>query len=611
MKAYFLLGPTLVLMSMAHAQDLVVPFPETNASSVTSLGVAGDGERLVVGGRYDTLGGQPRDRLGVVDLASYQVLPFSSTFNGDVEAVVVDGNTVFVFGGFTLANNQVRNRAAAFDLQTGALLPWDPNVAGTVYSACKVGNTIYMAGDIVAVGLVGRERVAAVDATTGALLPFAPLANSTVYTIRHYDGKIYLGGIFSQITGQERHSLAEVDATTGAVSALAPFVNGNVREIIRRDNTLFVIGGFTVVGDSARPHIAAIDITSGISPAWGPAAGGTSSMELVGDSLYVAGVFFGQTYTTIVRVDPITGAASPWSAAAILPSVLDMVVSDSLLVAGGLFNAIGAVPKNCLAAFEFAYSLDTDEDGIPDASDDCPLVFGTVGFPCDDGNSATFGDSLGPACTCVGISVLTQLTTAPDPVISCGASNLILGESQLYAVPVPGATRYQFNFTNVAGQPAYSRNIASSTRALALNQWATLPLKPGRSYRVKVRVSFDGGATYQAFGPVCNIHVGYPASLRAPDPTLVDDRTELGIVLPNPVVGDNCTLNHGALVNYTGSVTIRLSDMLGGVVHQHQFIGDGTGALHIQLPVELRNGPYVIEAITNEARFVVRFVVAR
>ena len=45
---------------------------------------------------------------------------------------------------------------------------------------------------------------------------------------------------------------------------------------------------------------------------------------------------------------------------------------------------------------------DTDGDGICDANDNCPLVAGVVGSPCDDGLPGTVNDSLNVACTCVG-----------------------------------------------------------------------------------------------------------------------------------------------------------------------------------------------------------------
>ncbi|WKZ65792.1 MAG: delta-60 repeat domain-containing protein [Flavobacteriales bacterium] len=50
---------------------------------------------------------------------------------------------------------------------------------------------------------------------------------------------------------------------------------------------------------------------------------------------------------------------------------------------------------------------DSDNDGLCDAQDSCPLVPGTVGSPCDDNDPCTLNDALGADCLCVG-------TSAPD-----------------------------------------------------------------------------------------------------------------------------------------------------------------------------------------------------
>lgn len=127
-----------------------------------------------------------------------------------------------------------------------------------------------------------------------------------------------------------------------------------------------------------------------------------------------------------------------------------------------------------------------------------------------------------------------QLTTTPEPAVSCGAVGLLLnGSSTIHATEVPGAGRYQFRFTNVPGQPAYARNIASPTRSLTLTRWSTLPLKRGRSYQVQVRASFDNGATWCAFGPSCTIAISNAAE--AQPRMAIDAGFDLEAVLfPNP-----------------------------------------------------------------------------
>jgi hypothetical protein len=61
---------------------------------------------------------------------------------------------------------------------------------------------------------------------------------------------------------------------------------------------------------------------------------------------------------------------------------------------------------------------DGDGDGIADCNDLCPLVAGTVGTPCNDGNAGTINDQITEECVCAGTTpscafntVLLDLTT--------------------------------------------------------------------------------------------------------------------------------------------------------------------------------------------------------
>ena len=50
-------------------------------------------------------------------------------------------------------------------------------------------------------------------------------------------------------------------------------------------------------------------------------------------------------------------------------------------------------------------TTDTDGDGTPDCSDNCPNVAGQQGSTCDDGNALTVGDVLNANCVCIGTPV--------------------------------------------------------------------------------------------------------------------------------------------------------------------------------------------------------------
>ncbi|MBK6753844.1 MAG: hypothetical protein IPG69_09660 [Flavobacteriales bacterium] len=134
-----------------------------------------------------------------------------------------------------------------------------------------------------------------------------------------------------------------------------------------------------------------------------------------------------------------------------------------------------------------------------------------VGTACDDGMASTINDTYDANCFCTGIA-LPPPNSPPPPirVMGCGAVNLKLnGTSTIAATEVPGANKYQFRFTNTAGQPAYARTIAFPTRSFTLTPWYTKPLKAGRTYNVQVHASFDNGATWCDYGPSCAVKIGW------------------------------------------------------------------------------------------------------
>ncbi len=88
-----------------------------------------------------------------------------------------------------------------------------------------------------------------------------------------------------------------------------------------------------------------------------------------------------------------------------------MLVNDCLDVPGGpaqpgtacndndacTTNDVWDVSCTCAGTFQ-----DTDGDGICNANDNCPSLFGQQGDPCDDLNANTVDDTITPACVCAG-----------------------------------------------------------------------------------------------------------------------------------------------------------------------------------------------------------------
>jgi hypothetical protein len=189
-------------------------------------------------------------------------------------------------------------------------------------------------------------------------------------------------------------------------------------------------------------------------------------------------------------------------------------------------------------------------------------------------------------------------------VVSCG-DDLYPGGT-IHADLVPGADRYQWEFT----RSNYLRRIASPGPSLVLGPWATKPLQPGRSYTVKVRPSFDNGATWCPFGAPCSIYLAYPPPAYSPrsDRDLVDAPLDL-VAYPNPGTGDAVRLRIGGLADASAPVDISVLDLQGRLLLQRPVVATDGQELHLAFPKALAPGLYMLRADAEGRSVTARYVV--
>ena len=262
-------------------------------------------------------------------------------------------------------------------------------------------------------------------------------------------------------------------------------------------------------------------------------------------------------------------------------------------------------PENC-------YSLQVNDaggDGMDDRA--VPGYVKVIGLDTEvisvDGGSFTdtYEDALRSSDEGCAI---TQLTSSPDDVVSCGSSVYLNGTSTLYAREVPGATRYQFRFT----WGTYVRHCASPTADMLLVPWATLPLKPGRFYQVAVRVSFDGGATYCPFGPSCQIRTRYnpAASPRNFDPFDEEEESPMMDLFPNPNDGQRLEVELRLGEVDARTALLHVSDLTGREVWSGVLpLEAGSLRTSIQPNVPWTPGLYLVSVQAGSVRTTERLVV--
>ncbi|MBK7268573.1 MAG: T9SS type A sorting domain-containing protein [Flavobacteriales bacterium] len=222
----------------------------------------------------------------------------------------------------------------------------------------------------------------------------------------------------------------------------------------------------------------------------------------------------------------------------------------------------------------------------------------------------------GPACRLkidvVGQCPLTQLVNdINSPYHSCGITNVVLnGSKRLYAQYISGANKYQFEFDDI--NSSYLRTIASTSTSLLLQPWATLPLQYGKTYNVRVRASFDNGASYCPWGLVCTITTAAAppvASRTMEEPMVQLGSTEL-LLWPNPNQGDKLNLSLTGIDDYEGPAYLEVLDLLGRPVLRHALVvaHSDLNAV-VELDGTMGTGVYLVQLTVGERVFTQRLVI--
>ena len=316
-----------------------------------------DGSNLYVGGEFLSLGGFPRNRLARVDVSTAAMSPWNPNADGIVRALAMQAGTLYVGGSFTAVGGAFRNRLAALSTVTNSATGWNPNLDNAVSSMTLIGGTLYAGGDFKNVGSQVRWGVAAIDLGSG--LATAWKANTNFAALVHPHGSDVLASGGNSFGGEPRSFLAAFDATTGAVLPWNPGPNQPLFCMATDGTTLYLGGTFTTVGGQNRTYLASVSVTTGAVNPWSPSAGGVSfpyphDLELSGTTLYVGGEFTtisGTSRPHLAAFDTATGNLTSWNPAA--DGVVETIFPHGGLVyVGGSFTSVGGAPRVALAALD-------------------------------------------------------------------------------------------------------------------------------------------------------------------------------------------------------------------------------------------------------------------
>lgn len=330
--------------------------PHVTGTSPQVYALVLDGTTLYVGGRFSGLGGQARQNIGAIDLATGLANSWSVDANDVVLAMAMNGSMLCVGGAFsTIASSSAHPALASLDKTSGTVMNWGPSVLGSldvpraVFSLTLQESKLYLGGSFTSVSAQSRGGAACIDVTNASLLAWDPQANATVYRIRPSGARVYLGGAFTTVSGKAHNYVAAVDANTGAASnwdpALGSAAINFVWEVLPRAGSVYVGGLFTAANGLARNCVAKLDsATAAADPGWDPSAYGAVYALVPGDN----GILTGGVFNTIDRkprsnlaaIDLSTNAATNWNPG-LTGNVNALLARDARVYVGGAFHVAG------------------------------------------------------------------------------------------------------------------------------------------------------------------------------------------------------------------------------------------------------------------------------
>jgi hypothetical protein len=439
----------------------------TGKPEVDALAVSADGSTLFLGGKFDTVNGQPRQNFAAVDTATGTVVDpsFVASPNGKVQALLADADLVYLGGSFKRVDGIDRLHLAAVSAIDGSLsTSWAPSAtAGTDPCPSQFPS--------------GTNCGPTSNGGTGNVhsMAFAPDGDS-----------VYVGGNFYYVNGVPRNTIAQVSATTGSLLdwrvPWASIPSESTSNPYRGPNVAWgrTPNGFSAFTPTATTtssgECSSLPMGSGCATRlWNQSTpGNAESLALSPDGtrLFVGG-HFGTAVLDyrisacgsnvwahgLVSVNPATGAffcdwfpqARPFGGQSAPGSGIDppnyvgswaMQMTDDALFVGGYFTSFSGVAQSGIARFTLV--------GSPP-----PLVVPTI---------ASFTPTAGPIGTTVTING-TGFTGATGVAFGSGQATdfTVDSDTQITATVPLGANTAKVKVTGPGGTGTSATNFKVTT----------------------------------------------------------------------------------------------------------------------------------------------------
>jgi uncharacterized delta-60 repeat protein len=333
--------------------------------SVLSMALQADG-KILVGGWFDTLGGQPRDGIGRLNPDGTLDSAFNpgagASYPGVSSLAVQADGKILVGGYFTTLGGQPRNNLGRLNPDGTVDSTFNSGANYTVSSlAVQADGKILVGGDFFELGGQPRNSLGRLN-PDGTLDPtFNPGADSYVYCLAlQAEGKILVGGYIDTLGGQPCNYLGRLNADGTLDSTFNPGANDEVYSLaVQADGKILVGGYFSMLGGQPRKALGRLNPDGTVDSAFNPGADAgeedwpsVSSLALQADGKILVGGYFttlgGQPRNNLGRLNPDGTLDSTFNPGAGYYVHSLAVQADGKILVGGYFTTLGGQPRNYL-----------------------------------------------------------------------------------------------------------------------------------------------------------------------------------------------------------------------------------------------------------------------
>lgn len=261
---------TAVLLCSLHAASAANPLPDSfnpNANSTVNAVARQPDGKLVIGGRFSSIGGVQKRYLARLNVDGSLDTTFSVTTNGDIHRIVIQPDNKIIIGGrFTSVSGAVDSKYVARINSDGTL---DTTFVAEIPRPCHA-IAVQLADDKIVVGgegyLLRLNPGGSLD--SGFSQPSPSGASATVYDlVIQTDTRILAAGSFFKIGSTPAQYIARISSAGVPETTFSPGIDGTVNCIALEPNGNVLIGGaFNFVASTLRPSLARLKPNGVIEP---------------------------------------------------------------------------------------------------------------------------------------------------------------------------------------------------------------------------------------------------------------------------------------------------------------------------------------------------------